>query len=306
MRTRLGRERGKINRRIEQKRLFLQIWLEMPELGAVGFAELVANEACPEIADGPGQVVTATFAHGSAQVLDLVFEPMDAWTADSRILASPETRQAFQSTTEHDSHGSSLTLGVTAAHPFWSMTRDEFVPAGEMELGEQVVALEGQLWRLTSITSRAGPESVYNLEVAGEHVYYVGGDGLLVHNVYISEYVYLIKNKAGRVVYVGITNSPKVRKAQHIGSGIMKSTDTMIVISKKIAHPRARTLESQTIYNLLNKALRSGKANRGDQIWKQLADAGLRNSNRGRIKGRWVETDVMQFLLPLSKQWKVL
>ena len=64
------------------------------------------------------------------------------------------------------------------------MTRDEFVPAGEMELGEQVVALEGQLWRLTSITSRAGPESVYNFEVAGEHVYYVGSDGLLVQNAY--------------------------------------------------------------------------------------------------------------------------
>lgn len=54
-----------------------------------------------------------------------------------------------------------------------------------MELGEQVVALEVQLWRLTSITSRAGPESVYNLEVAGEHVYYVGSDGLLVHNLYV-------------------------------------------------------------------------------------------------------------------------
>jgi hypothetical protein len=60
------------------------------------------------------------------------------------------------------------------------MTRDEFVPTGEMELGEQVVALEGQLWRLTSITSRAGAESVYN-QVAGEHVYYVGNNGLLVH-----------------------------------------------------------------------------------------------------------------------------
>ncbi|XZE17596.1 hypothetical protein SH449x_002870 [Pirellulaceae bacterium SH449] len=45
----------------------------------------------------------------------------------------------------------------------------------------------------------------------------------------------------------------------------------------------AAELESTTL------AIPSGKANCGDQIWKQLADAGLRNSNRGRIKGRWVK-----------------
>ena len=37
-----------------------------------------------------------------------------------------------------------------------------------------------------SIAPRAGPETVYNFEVANEHVYYVGEDGLLVHNAYAS------------------------------------------------------------------------------------------------------------------------
>jgi hypothetical protein len=89
----------------------------------------------------------------------------------------------------------SQTLGVTAAHPFWSVTRDDFVPAGELELLEQVVTIDGQIWRLTAITPRAGPETVYNFEVAGEHVYYVGSDGLLVHNAYVHKALANWKNK---------------------------------------------------------------------------------------------------------------
>ena len=49
-------------------------------------------------------------------------------------------------------------------------------------MGEEVVTIDGQIWRLTSITPRAGPETVYNFEVAGEHVYYVTSNGLLAHN----------------------------------------------------------------------------------------------------------------------------
>ncbi|QDT78557.1 hypothetical protein Mal35_20060 [Gimesia maris] len=40
----------------------------------------------------------------------------------------------------------------------------------------------GKTVRITSIEIRAGPEPVYNLEIAGEHVYSVTGSGLLVHN----------------------------------------------------------------------------------------------------------------------------
>jgi hypothetical protein len=43
------------------------------------------------------------------------------------------------------------------SHPFWSVTRQDFVDAGELETGEAVVALDGQHFRLTSITPRAGP-----------------------------------------------------------------------------------------------------------------------------------------------------
>ena len=71
-----------------------------------------------------------------------------------------------------------------------------------MWLGETVIGIDGQHFRLTSITPRAGPETVYNFEVAIDHVYYVGKDGLLVHNFYtvtlLKTGVIGVRNAAGK------------------------------------------------------------------------------------------------------------
>jgi hypothetical protein len=67
------------------------------------------------------------------------------------------------------------------------------------------VALDGQHFRLTSITPRAGPEPVFNLEVANQHVYFVSEEGLLVHNamgpVYLTEKA-KGKSKRGHSTYL--------------------------------------------------------------------------------------------------------
>jgi Pretoxin HINT domain/A nuclease family of the HNH/ENDO VII superfamily with conserved AHH len=155
-----------------------EIFLEMPELGAVGFARVNAIEPCPEVIDGPGRVVTATFRHQSANVLDLAFAPVSGPKSET-------TTVAFNTSSFSRPSASSFLLGVTSVHPFWSVDRADFVPAGELRPLEQVLGIDGQHFRLTSITPRAGPETVYNFEVALDHVYYVGRDGLLVHNFYL-------------------------------------------------------------------------------------------------------------------------
>jgi hypothetical protein len=165
------------------------VWLEMPELGVVGLATVTANEPCPDLIDGPGQIVTATFKHASAEVLDLTFDPIHSSSAfassDSQL--STFNPQLSASGSRLSSLDSRLTLGVTSAHPFWSITREDFIPAGELRMGEHVIGIDGQHFRLTSIVPRAGPEPVYNFEVAIDHVYYVGEGGLLVHNSYIEK-----------------------------------------------------------------------------------------------------------------------
>jgi len=130
------------------------VFLDLEEMGAHGDAEVLIIEPCPDIEQGEGQVVTGKFEHESAEVIDLVIE------------GEPEP------------------IGTTAAHPFWSEDRQEFVPAGQLRIGETLLGLGNSTGRLVSVSPRPGEQRVYNLEVNVEHVYHVGKSGILVHNMY--------------------------------------------------------------------------------------------------------------------------
>jgi hypothetical protein len=175
--------------REEQVQVGHSIELDLMEFGADGPATILGIEDAPPVKPGPGSVVTGKFVHESAQVLDLTIEELD----------SP--------------------IGTTATHPFWSQDRKAFIPAMELVAGERLGTLDGATLRLTSITPRAGPETVYNLEVNVEHVFYVSSRGLLVHNyckwtdqgIYV---LYEMQNGIKKVVYVG-RGDVLARKAKH-------------------------------------------------------------------------------------------
>ena len=158
----------------------LTVQMDLPELGLTGEASVLNIQACPIIQDGDGQVVTATFHHSSGDVIDLVVA---------------------------DRFDQQETFGTTSNHPFWSVDRDEYVQAGSLDIGERVQTLHGDTKTVVSNLPRPGPPvAVYNLEVHGEHVYYVGSDGVLVHNS--ESYVYAAirrgsDNEADSVAYVG-------------------------------------------------------------------------------------------------------
>jgi len=73
-------------------------------------------------------------------------------------------------------------IGTTDNHPFWSEDRQEYVPAGELRVGENLRTVNGSQTYVQSIRPRGPPEDVYNLEVEGAHTYHVGTTGVLVHN----------------------------------------------------------------------------------------------------------------------------
>jgi len=140
--------------------------LDLEELGASGPARVLSIEPCPPIQPGDGgRVVTGTFAHASANVVDLYVE------------------------------GLSEPVGVTANHLFWSADREDFVAAGLLRVGERLSGFDGEP-RVAKVAPRSGAERVYNLEVEGEHAYYVGERGLLVHNSY-SQVLRNAMNNAG-------------------------------------------------------------------------------------------------------------
>jgi hypothetical protein len=129
-----------------------QVWLEFEELGIADWATLQATEPCPSDILGEGRLVTGTFEHSSGEVLNL-------FISDE---ATP--------------------IGSTANHPFWSEDRQDFVQAGSLEPGEHLRLADGHTTTLERIEPIAEQLPVYNLEVDGEHVYFVGESGVLVHN----------------------------------------------------------------------------------------------------------------------------
>lgn len=130
--------------------------LSLPEMGAEGPAEIIAIAPCPQIesANEPGRrLVTSVFRHTSNEVVDLEIQGRDT------------------------------PIGTTSNHPFWSVDREGFVPAGDLRIGERLKRADELYTQVTHVSPRRGPPtSVYNLEVDGQHVYHVGLDGLLVHN----------------------------------------------------------------------------------------------------------------------------
>jgi hypothetical protein len=126
--------------------------LESGELGIAGFAEVLETRPCPQPRPGQGRLVTGVYEHTRADVIDV------------HITGEPAP------------------LGTTANHPFWSEDRQSFVAASDLRPGEQVRLADGRLTPVEKVGSHRRTEPVYNLEVDGEHVYYVGQGGVLVHN----------------------------------------------------------------------------------------------------------------------------
>ena len=127
------------------------IHLVVSEQGLDGLADVLAIEPCPRISSGVGRVVTGTFTHFRGGILRIRLAG----------LAEP--------------------LGVTSNHSIYSSDRLDFVPAGELRVGETLRNLDGDV-RIESIEQLGSEERVYNLEIHGEHVFRVASSGLLVHN----------------------------------------------------------------------------------------------------------------------------
>lgn len=137
----------------KQVRVGGTVWLFLPELDAEGDANVLAIDPCPPINPGQGRVVIGTFAHPvSDNLLNLFVE------------------------------GADEPIGVTDGHLVWSKTQGRYVPAGELQVDEEVLTFRGDALRVVSVLPRPGPARVYNLEVQSEHVYHVSSLGILAHN----------------------------------------------------------------------------------------------------------------------------
>ncbi|MFC3382023.1 polymorphic toxin-type HINT domain-containing protein, partial [Couchioplanes caeruleus subsp. azureus] len=79
----------------------------------------------------------------------------------------------------------SATITATDNHPFWAPNLAEWLDAGKIIPGVQLLTASGQRVRVEAVRSREQRATVHNLTVANLHTYYVAADDLavLVHNV---------------------------------------------------------------------------------------------------------------------------
>ncbi|MCX7424704.1 MAG: polymorphic toxin-type HINT domain-containing protein [Planctomycetia bacterium] len=83
-------------------------------------------------------------------------------------------------------------IRTTDEHPFWVIDAEDFVPAGELQPGDELLGPNGEVQTLATTESEEHPEgvAVYNFEVEGAHTYFIlpgqhealHGAPLLVHN----------------------------------------------------------------------------------------------------------------------------
>jgi hypothetical protein len=164
------------------------IQLDLPEMGAEGPATVMAIEPCPTIQVGTGNVITGRFVHEAANVIDLALE------------------------------GDPNPIGVTANHPFWSVTRQAWVSAGDLVPSEEVISITGDRQRVASVLPHPGPsETVYNIEVNRDHVYHVGHLGTLVHNQCL--YRVIRNDETPALGLVAKDPSARYSPAAHVSSG---------------------------------------------------------------------------------------
>lgn len=128
--------------------------LDLPEMGATGPALVLEIAPCPQIAVGTGNIVTGRFKH----------------EADDNLI-------------EIYLQNNLPPIRCTDNHLFWSADRNAFIAAGLLAPGERLRSRLDRILRVTRIRNQYYRGFVYNIEVAGQHVYEVGALGILVHNV---------------------------------------------------------------------------------------------------------------------------
>jgi hypothetical protein len=74
-------------------------------------------------------------------------------------------------------------LETTWNHPFWVVDKKAWVEVKDLKLGNRVILSDGKEVAISGIKSyNVEVTKVYNFEVADNHTYFVGEDGVLVHN----------------------------------------------------------------------------------------------------------------------------
>jgi RHS repeat-associated protein len=162
-----------------------------------------AEEAHPSARSGEegGSCPSNSFSVNTAVLMaDGHTEPIkDVKVGDKVMATDPTTSQTAVRTVTalHDNLDSELTdltvstgagmksvLHTTPHHPMWDVSKNRWVEASSLDIGDRLLAADGSMQIVAAILSFAGPQHMDNLTVDTTHTYYViaGHAPVLVHN----------------------------------------------------------------------------------------------------------------------------
>ena len=129
------------------------------------------------------------------------------------------------------------TISATRHHPFWVERSNGWLAAQDLGQGIELFSGSQGPVRIKSAEIHSRKSTTFNLEISGTHNYFVGQAGVLVHNgsdpqnpeqrqsdfadsTRRQSTIYIIRDRAGNVVYVGKTyqgeGDPRTRFGQHL------------------------------------------------------------------------------------------
>jgi len=127
-----------------------EVRVDIAELHAHGWAQMLRERDCPSLAAGTGRVITATITHANDDVRTLTLD-------------------------------SGETLHVTGNHRMFSAPAGDWTAVKDLEIGEELQTSRGRQ-SVAALGYQHGRHQVYNIEVEAEHCYFVGEAEALTHN----------------------------------------------------------------------------------------------------------------------------
>ena len=153
-------------------------------------------------------------------------------------------------------------------HPFWSVDRDAWVKAQDLNIGETLRTQNGT----TTLSQRQTLENktiVYNLEIYRDHNYLVSKDRLLVHNTCPNGHsVYFRHDGDGNNNYVGKADGGDLNKRYGSNSGLAENqvtgipdNDTALGVEQHLIDLNGGAQKSGGTLKNINRAVREVKGN---------------------------------------------
>ncbi|KAB8140676.1 DUF4157 domain-containing protein [Chloroflexia bacterium SDU3-3] len=213
-----------------------------PELAGGDWADHSYNSSDVKPCFVPGTLVhtpNGSCPIESLRVGDLVY----TYDFTQKTVVKRLILKLYQGHTEHlvDVQVGNDIITATRMHPFWVESAQEWLPAAQLETGMLIRLLDGTIGVVKSARVYPAVSTTYNLEVEETHNYFVGGDGVLVHNgsdddlsnfastEKANAYIYIIKcvqaDGSEVTIYVGKTiQDPDTRYQQHLDESLKDSS----------------------------------------------------------------------------------